>query len=286
MNVNPKSTLKEDVAVDREYVKNLLASQKSLAASASSTTSLVYDVFKHKNNKDPEKIKIKKQQSLQSILHSNADEELLQKKPIRPPKSPSEEELSSKVYNSTEKLLNNNIARRLSTFKNESAELPFKEHRHDGIPLSAGHTKGSSNLNDTALTMTPLLATRRRRSSIGQTVGVVRCRTRSGRKSERTTSSGVTRPVYVANTISHTSPLAARAGGVKTKSPKNRKIRCDDCRKRLNITNVFICRCEKKFCAKHRHAELHKCTFDYKADGKKILEKANPLIPIPKLPKI
>ena len=141
----------------------------------------------------------------------------------------------------------------------------------------------------------PLLANRRKRSSVGLISS--RCRTRSGRTSARIKSSGKTRtrPSFVANTlVNHTlspklSTFNDRAeenmsgGGRPTKS---KKPRCSDCRKRLNITNMFICRCEKQFCAKHRHAESHFCSFDYKADGKKYLEKANPFIPIPKLPKI
>jgi predicted nucleic acid binding AN1-type Zn finger protein len=35
----------------------------------------------------------------------------------------------------------------------------------------------------------------------------------------------------------------------------------------------MACRCEKRFCALHRQPEIHKCTFDFKAHGKSILEK-------------
>ncbi len=59
-----------------------------------------------------------------------------------------------------------------------------------------------------------------------------------------------------------------------------------ECRKRLNITNGFGCRCQHVFCAKHRHPEVHACTFDYKEEGRKMLEKANPIVTFPKLPKI
>ena len=57
-------------------------------------------------------------------------------------------------------------------------------------------------------------------------------------------------------------------------------------RKKLNITNGFPCRCQRVFCAKHRHPELHACTFDYKEEGRRLLEKANPVVTFPKLPKI
>ncbi|PSN38788.1 hypothetical protein C0J52_24638 [Blattella germanica] len=64
------------------------------------------------------------------------------------------------------------------------------------------------------------------------------------------------------------------------------RTRCAECKKRLNITNVYTCRCEKLFCASHRYSELHNCTFDYKTEGRKILEQTNPLVRAPKLPKI
>ncbi|XP_069682868.1 AN1-type zinc finger protein 4-like [Periplaneta americana] len=64
------------------------------------------------------------------------------------------------------------------------------------------------------------------------------------------------------------------------------RSRCAECKKRLNITNVYTCRCEKLFCAAHRYSELHNCTFDYKSEGRKILEQTNPLVTAPKLPKI
>jgi AN1-type zinc finger and ubiquitin domain-containing protein 1 len=73
---------------------------------------------------------------------------------------------------------------------------------------------------------------------------------------------------------------------VSTKKQSTVRSRCTVCRKRLNITNVYTCRCEKHFCAAHRYSELHNCTFDYKTDGRKILEQTNPLVTAPKLPKI
>lgn len=73
---------------------------------------------------------------------------------------------------------------------------------------------------------------------------------------------------------------------VSTKKQSTVRSRCSECRKRLNITNVYTCRCDKLFCATHRYSELHNCTFDYKTDGRKILERTNPLVTAQKLPKI
>ena len=46
------------------------------------------------------------------------------------------------------------------------------------------------------------------------------------------------------------------------------------------------CRCGGSFCCKHRYAEEHSCTFDYKAAGKESLTRENPVVTAPKLPKI
>lgn len=46
------------------------------------------------------------------------------------------------------------------------------------------------------------------------------------------------------------------------------------------------CRCGNNFCATHRYAESHSCTFDYKTEGRKLLEQNNPVVNAPKLPKI
>lgn len=48
----------------------------------------------------------------------------------------------------------------------------------------------------------------------------------------------------------------------------------------------FCDSCGHHFCAVHRYAEAHGCTFDYKAEGRKILEQSNPVVTAPKLPKI
>jgi AN1-type zinc finger and ubiquitin domain-containing protein 1 len=89
------------------------------------------------------------------------------------------------------------------------------------------------------------------------------------------------------HTLSLPQELAAQSLPlVSTKKQSTVRSRCSECRKRLNITNVYTCRCDKLFCATHRYSELHNCTFDYKTDGRKILEQTNPLVTAQKLPKI
>ena len=46
------------------------------------------------------------------------------------------------------------------------------------------------------------------------------------------------------------------------------------------------CRCGNNFCTLHRYAEAHACTYDYKSEGRKLIEQNNPVITAPKLPKI
>lgn len=52
--------------------------------------------------------------------------------------------------------------------------------------------------------------------------------------------------------------------------------KCIVCKKK-NLMNMR-CRCGKMTCMSHRFPDDHNCDFDYKTDGKKQLEKDNPLI--------
>lgn len=65
-----------------------------------------------------------------------------------------------------------------------------------------------------------------------------------------------------------------------------KRLRCSQCKKKLNITNTYNCRCGELFCAVHRYSEVHNCVFDYKQEGRKLLQQMNPLIAASKLPKI
>lgn len=57
---------------------------------------------------------------------------------------------------------------------------------------------------------------------------------------------------------------------VKFERPK----RCQktDCKTKLVLSD-FACQCKGFYCSKHRHSELHACSFDYKAASEKLLEK-------------
>ena len=42
--------------------------------------------------------------------------------------------------------------------------------------------------------------------------------------------------------------------------------KCDYCKKEKMI--LITCRCDKKFCIKHKNENNHNCSYDYKKHGK------------------
>ena len=66
---------------------------------------------------------------------------------------------------------------------------------------------------------------------------------------------------------------------------ESKPARCFSCRKRVGLTG-FKCRCGYTYCGLHRYAEEHGCSFDYKAHGRELLAKANPLVKANKIDKI
>ncbi|GAA6223369.1 AN1-type zinc finger protein 4 isoform X1 [Lates japonicus] len=79
----------------------------------------------------------------------------------------------------------------------------------------------------------------------------------------------------------HLPPVKAPTG-TKKKSSKH----CFLCSKKTGLATSYDCRCGHNFCATHRYAETHDCTYDYKSAGRRFLQETNPLISAPKLPKI
>eukprot|EP00163_Fabomonas_tropica_P017947 TRINITY_DN318_c0_g1_i1.p1 TRINITY_DN318_c0_g1~~TRINITY_DN318_c0_g1_i1.p1 ORF type:complete len:303 (-),score=23.97 TRINITY_DN318_c0_g1_i1:413-1321(-) len=68
-------------------------------------------------------------------------------------------------------------------------------------------------------------------------------------------------------------------------SPQKNTSRCWSCKKRIGLTG-FRCRCGFYYCGTHRYSDKHSCTFDYKAEARKELSKANPVVKASKLEKI
>ena len=48
--------------------------------------------------------------------------------------------------------------------------------------------------------------------------------------------------------------------------PRPKRCEMTDCKQKLGLTDS-VCKCVKFYCIKHRHAETHSCTFDYKGEG-------------------
>ncbi|XP_010217824.1 PREDICTED: AN1-type zinc finger protein 4 isoform X1 [Tinamus guttatus] len=61
---------------------------------------------------------------------------------------------------------------------------------------------------------------------------------------------------------------------------------CFLCGKKTGLATSYECRCGNNFCATHRYAETHACTYDYKSAGRRYLQDTNPVVSAPKLPKI
>ena len=82
-------------------------------------------------------------------------------------------------------------------------------------------------------------------------------------------------------------PAAGAAGA--SAAPEEPKVqtntsRCWTCNKKIGLLG-FKCRCSYTFCASHRYSDRHECPFDYKAQGKKELAQANPVIAAAKIDK-
>lgn len=67
---------------------------------------------------------------------------------------------------------------------------------------------------------------------------------------------------------------------------KKKGKRCSWCNKKTGLASTYVCRCGSTFCAAHRYAEAHACSHDYKAEGRYILQRNNPVVKAAKLPKI
>lgn len=58
---------------------------------------------------------------------------------------------------------------------------------------------------------------------------------------------------------------------------------CAICNKKLKLVNNFKCKCQYHFCKIHKFPEEHNCSFNYKLEGKNLLEKNNPIIKCEKI---
>ena len=86
----------------------------------------------------------------------------------------------------------------------------------------------------------------------------------------------------VAVTATQTAHLTASSSPPPKTTKRNR---CYLCRKKVGLTG-FECRRGHIFCALHRYASKHSCSFDYKALGREELERRNPKVVAAKIQKI
>ncbi|XP_060096952.1 AN1-type zinc finger protein 4 [Heteronotia binoei] len=82
--------------------------------------------------------------------------------------------------------------------------------------------------------------------------------------------------------VAHLPPVNNSSAQAKKKLAKH----CCFCGKKTGLATSFECRCGNNFCATHRYAETHSCTYDYKNAGRRYLQESNPVVSAPKLPKI
>lgn len=66
-------------------------------------------------------------------------------------------------------------------------------------------------------------------------------------------------------------PMIALATFMEHYTQKD-KTKCWECLRKFGLTG-FACRCGYTFCARHRYAEDHDCTFDHRSLGRQILAK-------------
>ncbi|XP_061857436.1 AN1-type zinc finger protein 4 isoform X2 [Colius striatus] len=84
--------------------------------------------------------------------------------------------------------------------------------------------------------------------------------------------------------------VGKRVGEASSLPPVNGSLQakkhCFLCGKKTGLATSYECRCGNNFCATHRYAETHTCTYDYKSAGRRYLQESNPVVSAPKLPKI
>eukprot|EP00162_Nutomonas_longa_P006009 comp16624_c0_seq1/m.26823 comp16624_c0_seq1/g.26823 ORF comp16624_c0_seq1/g.26823 comp16624_c0_seq1/m.26823 type:complete len:155 (+) comp16624_c0_seq1:68-532(+) len=66
----------------------------------------------------------------------------------------------------------------------------------------------------------------------------------------------------------------------------SKSSRCHHCSKKLGLASSMKCRCGHMFCAAHRYSDTHACEYDYRKEGKREIEKLNPVVMAEKINKI
>jgi len=60
----------------------------------------------------------------------------------------------------------------------------------------------------------------------------------------------------------------------KNTNKSSNRCNLEECNKKLQLTD-FKCKCNNTYCSKHRLPETHCCNYDYKTNGRDLLNKQN-----------
>lgn len=102
----------------------------------------------------------------------------------------------------------------------------------------------------------------------------------------RTSIKVSTGKIHPHGNLTHLPPVRTAEKRLPPSLTGKKRTRCLVCGKKLGLATTYVCRCGSKYCSLHRYPETHSCTYDYKTEGRKLLEKNNPVVAAPKLPKI
>ncbi|KAM3700296.1 hypothetical protein ACB098_05G085900 [Castanea mollissima] len=78
------------------------------------------------------------------------------------------------------------------------------------------------------------------------------------------------------NSSAQSQPSSASGVDAVVKNSTSVRNRCKCCNKKVGLTG-FECRCGNVFCGIHRYPEKHACNVDFKAIGRDVLIKQNPV---------
>ena len=78
-------------------------------------------------------------------------------------------------------------------------------------------------------------------------------------------------------------PVLTRAPAITEPITARPKNRCGECKRKLLLSDLTCTRCDTRYCGHHRLPEEHRCCHDFRAEGKVLLEAANPVVRADKL---
>ncbi|KAL4604364.1 hypothetical protein ACB092_10G188300, partial [Castanea dentata] len=78
------------------------------------------------------------------------------------------------------------------------------------------------------------------------------------------------------NSSAQSQPSSAAGVDAIVKGSTSVKNRCKSCNKKVGLTG-FECKCGNMFCGMHRYPEKHACNVNFKAIGRDVLAKQNPV---------